>query len=110
MDSYINGVLARQRTVLTNSITLSRPSQPNYLQLFSGSPQTAPRSNVRFLVRLPRPEACRPGTGSTRPIWAPTAGSVAAARDTVRESQFYPDPSLARGRPGAFEWNASQSC
>src|SRR3954447_10118474 len=31
------------------------------------------------------------------PIWSaerPTAGSVAVARDTVRESEFYPDPRL----------------
>src|SRR4051794_13301355 len=42
---YINAVLTRHGTVLTNSIALSRPSQPNYLQLFSGSPQTVPRSN-----------------------------------------------------------------
>ena len=42
---YVSTVLARQGAVLTNSIALSHPSQPNYLQLFSGSPQTAATIN-----------------------------------------------------------------
>ena len=58
----INGVLAREGAVLTNSIALSRPSQPNYLQLFSGSPQTVARSNG-------------PVPGSLAPAGAPPTGA-----------------------------------
>ncbi len=36
---YINNTLIPQGTLMTNSHALSHPSQPNYLQLFSGSNQ-----------------------------------------------------------------------
>jgi phosphatidylinositol-3-phosphatase len=36
---YINSVLVPQGTVLTNSLAIGHPSEPNYLQLFSGSAQ-----------------------------------------------------------------------
>jgi hypothetical protein len=59
---YINGVLARQGAELTNSVALSEPSQPNYLQLFSGSPQDTLGSNG-------------PVPGSQAPAGAPPTGT-----------------------------------
>src|SRR4051794_17247833 len=64
---YTNDVLARQGTVLANSIALSQPSQPNYLQLFSGSPQTVPRSNGPVLGSLAPADAPPTGTGLNTP-------------------------------------------
>jgi hypothetical protein len=37
--TYINNVLVRDGTLLTNSHGTEHPSQPNYLDLFSGNPQ-----------------------------------------------------------------------
>ena len=59
---YVNGVLTRRGAVLTNSIALSHPSQPNYLQLFSGSPQTAATINEAV-------------PGSLAPAGAPATGA-----------------------------------
>jgi len=59
---YLNNVLVPMGTVLANSLAIGHPSQPNYLQLFSGSAQMTQGSDG-------------PVPGSLAPAGAPATGS-----------------------------------
>ncbi len=64
---YINTVLVRQGTTLTQSLAIGHPSQPNYLRLFSGSDQGMEGHNGPVPGSLAPPDRPVTGEGLTTP-------------------------------------------
>jgi hypothetical protein len=76
---FINSLIANSHTkTLTNSYALTRPSQPNYLQLFSGSDQGVNHNNVPANVPFTTPNigASLIASGKTFVGYAETLPSV----------------------------------
>ncbi len=99
---FINNVLVPEGAVLTSSYGIGHPSEPNYLQLFSGSPQGTQGSDGPVPGSLAPPGAPSTGTG----IEAPNLGAsmVAAGKSFAGYSENLnaaSDP-LAYGSPGSL--------
>lgn len=83
---YLNNTLIPQATVLSNSLAIGHPSQPNYLQLFSGSAQGTQGSDGPVPGSLAPAGAATTGSGLNSPNLGATIQATGGTYATYSEN------------------------
>lgn len=102
---FINNVLVKEGAVLTSSFAIGHPSEPNYLQLFSGSAQGTQGTDGPVTGSLAPPGAPSTGTGLNLPNLGASMLNVGKTFTGYSENlNLAPDPLTyyAGGASGAL--------